>query len=1018
MLRLQHNPKPAREIHPLVHEAPMRTVSRRTRLPLSLKLIILSFFLVVTPVLAIGSIALMQVASFGRQTVSESVSILEKQAIELLEAGVEGDRQAVQTLIDRAMEDTRRLSSSPNVTGYFKAIAGQNEVLNNLAQKEVMGIVQSFIAACRIQQEVMQKKVTSDLLVVQNTLLYHGGAALQGLSVEWEATNQFTGEKQTVVLPLVQVGFDALSPNASFDVPSPVVDEARKLIGGTSAIFQKMNDQGDMLRIATNVRREDGARAVGAWVPAANPDGTPNPAISAALQGKVSTGRECLMGAWHTTAYRPIYEKRSTGGEVIGMLFTGAEEQGSGELIRAISGTRIGQSGYLAVIDSKGKTLVHPEPQAVGRNVIADFGIEAFREVIQKKEPGSPKILSYADGGRKQFIIFSYFPDWDWIVYGTGFWDEVSREATQVSHVLLKDEIAGFDRTVAAGNGAANRVYTQIVLVNAEGQEVFSLKKGEFSAELNPDGHESWFQEVLRLKEGEAFHSGVRLSEQDSNAEVCFSAPVFLDGAFRGAVLFRLDWGQAWEAIRTHVYGKTGYPWIVDEKGYLVAHPKYRPVDRINGADEKFGELADIVRSRMMKGERGTGRYAFEGEEKLIAFKPLALGPFTFSIAATGPAREFLTFANHMKTQSGDRIRTVCKWLGIVAIGFLMAGSLAGLVASRWISRPLQDGFRQLSAGSGQIRQASTELSSISQQVADGAARQAAAIEQVSSALEEMAAFTRQNALNAGSAMDSQREAAGAAQAADQSMAQTMEAMGEIRKSGEETGKIIRTIEEIAFKTKLLALNAAVEAARAGEAGLGFSVVAAEVGNLAMQASDAARATASLIDQTVGNINAGSGLLRKTREAFDTNLQESRKMVSLMDEIAAASRDKALGVEQIAKALSEMDSVVQRNAANAEHSASASEEMNAQAIQLKEIVNQVSSLIDGEYRGPAMDGGARVKEECALLTQKLVSASSGEIIRKRNGAPGANGKAKSLNLRCEFSDRKRSLAAPDGIEKI
>jgi methyl-accepting chemotaxis protein len=179
-------------------------------------------------------------------------------------------------------------------------------------------------------------------------------------------------------------------------------------------------------------------------------------------------------------------------------------------------------------------------------------------------------------------------------------------------------------------------------------------------------------------------------------------------------------------------------------------------------------------------------------------------------------------------------------------------------------------------------------------------------------------------------------------------MAQLTISMEDISKASEETFKIIKTIDEIAFQTNLLALNAAVEAARAGEAGAGFAVVADEVRNLAMRAADAAKNTAELIEGTVKKVSDGSKLVATTNDAFGKVAESSGKVGAIVAEISAASSEQSKGIEQVNIAIAEMDKVVQQNAANAEESASASEEMNAQAEQLKSFVQDLIMVITGQ----------------------------------------------------------------------
>ena len=272
----------------------------------------------------------------------------------------------------------------------------------------------------------------------------------------------------------------------------------------------------------------------------------------------------------------------------------------------------------------------------------------------------------------------------------------------------------------------------------------------------------------------------------------------------------------------------------------------------------------------------------------------------------------------------------------ILALSFLI---------SRLVIRPVNRLAEGLSESSAQVASASGQVSSASQSFAEGTSQQAAGIQETSSSLEEMSLMTKQNAENAHQANTVTRETSTVVDAANLSMKELTQSMNDISKASEETGKIIKTIDEIAFQTNLLALNAAVEAARAGEAGAGFAVVADEVRNLAMRASNAAKNTANLIEDTVRKIKKGSEIAGRTNEAFVKVAEAAKKVGGLVDEIAAASSEQARGFEQINKAVSEVDKVVQQNAANAEESASAAEQMNAQAGQIRDYAKELLVLL-------------------------------------------------------------------------
>jgi methyl-accepting chemotaxis protein len=231
--------------------------------------------------------------------------------------------------------------------------------------------------------------------------------------------------------------------------------------------------------------------------------------------------------------------------------------------------------------------------------------------------------------------------------------------------------------------------------------------------------------------------------------------------------------------------------------------------------------------------------------------------------------------------------------------------------------------------------------------MAQGASEQAASIEETSSSMEEMSSMIKKNAENAGFANNLIKETTQIVNSTNESMEKLTISMADISKASEETSKIIKTIDEIAFQTNLLALNAAVEAARAGEAGAGFAVVADEVRNLAMRAAEAAKNTANLIEGTVKKVGDGSAIVAQTNEAFRKVLESVVNVENLVSEISGASQEQSKGIEQVNIAIAELDKVVQQNAASAEESASAAEEMNAQAEQLREYVGDLIALVTG-----------------------------------------------------------------------
>jgi methyl-accepting chemotaxis protein len=273
---------------------------------------------------------------------------------------------------------------------------------------------------------------------------------------------------------------------------------------------------------------------------------------------------------------------------------------------------------------------------------------------------------------------------------------------------------------------------------------------------------------------------------------------------------------------------------------------------------------------------------------------------------------------------------------------------ITSFIITRSITGPINTVIAVLSEGSEEVDSASGQLTQSSNTLAEGATENAASLEETSAALEELNSMTNRNADNAAQANSLMAQAINSVEQANKSMENVIRAMAEISISGNEIGKIIKTIDEIAFQTNLLALNAAVEAARAGEAGAGFAVVADEVRNLAIRSADAAKNTSDLIASTIGNINLCSDMVNATAENFKTVETNAGKVAELISEVAEASKEQSQGIGQITTAMTQMDKVTQSNAASAEESASAAGQLALQAGNLLTAVDEIRTLVHGQ----------------------------------------------------------------------
>ncbi|MFT3830777.1 MAG: methyl-accepting chemotaxis protein [Opitutaceae bacterium] len=234
--------------------------------------------------------------------------------------------------------------------------------------------------------------------------------------------------------------------------------------------------------------------------------------------------------------------------------------------------------------------------------------------------------------------------------------------------------------------------------------------------------------------------------------------------------------------------------------------------------------------------------------------------------------------------------------------------------------------------------------------VAEGSSSQAASLEETGATLEEIAGMTRDNAENAARAQRSALATRDAAERGAEQMRRLDEAMTALRDSGQDVTRIIKTIDEIAFQTNILALNAAVEAARAGEAGAGFAIVAEEVRNLAQRSATAARETTEKITQAGERTAAGTAISTEVGETLSGILAKARELQTVVDAIAGSSREQSTGIAQITTAVHQIDKVTQRNAAAAEETAAAAQELERRSAAFKHATLELQQTVLGSTR--------------------------------------------------------------------
>ena len=634
--------------------------------------------------------------------------------------------------------------------------------VNQLSQENLDQIACSVYTLCQTQQETIEKNITSALNVCKKLTDDYGAVRLLDSTIEWTAVNQYTKQSSSLSLPQLAFGNAAFEKQADFAQKSLIVDEVMDLVDCTCTVFQKMNTAGDMLRIATNVKKTDGMRAIGTYIPKTNPDGSTNPVVATLLKGQTFKGRAFVVNRWYITAYQPIFDANRN---IVGAIYVGIPQENVKSLRTAIMSTQVGQSGYAFVIDSKGEMVISPGAQLDGKNLYKEpspSGKLVYQDIIKKAmttSNGSLAAIEYDctnDRGDRTDMVakLTYFQPWDWVL------------------------------------GVC-------------------IEKNEFNA--------------------------LGQSVQAANKTTCL----------------------------------------------------------------------------------------------LIS-----------SIVAAAIALTLITW-------------------------WFVAGKL---------TRKIVFAVTKLSEEAENLKNTSSQVSSAAQMLADGASQQAASLEETSSSLEEISSMSVNNAKNSELAHNLANQANTATKKGVDSMEKMHQAIYDIKGSSDEISKIIKLIDEIAFQTNLLALNAAVEAARAGEAGKGFAVVAEEVRNLALRSTEAARKTSDMISHAVDNANTGVSLVEEVQASLTEIVTAASQVDDLIAQISIASQEQTQGIALVNDAISEIDRLTQSNAASAEESAAASEQLSSLALEVHNVVYDLSRLISSNTAAQSRNLETTSSANQSLLSKKPCSA--------------------------------------------
>ncbi len=425
----------------------------------------------------------------------------------------------------------------------------------------------------------------------------------------------------------------------------------------------------------------------------------------------------------------------------------------------------------------------------------------------------------------------------------------------------------------------------------------------------------------------------------DGKASIFMGAPVYVDGKMIAVIAIRIKNAVINKIMQTRDgLGKTGETYVVG-KDYLMRSDSFLDPQnhslKASFANQSKGSVKTDATRNAFNGQSDTKIIKdYNGNDVLSSYDSVSFNGITWAIISEIELAEV--------DIPIDALRNAAVIMGVIFLSIILG---IAFLLSNFISKPIINAVETIGDGNMQIVGASTQIASSSASLAEASSEQASSIEEVTATIEETTATITQNTENAREADILSQDTNQAAQDGYEQITKLGKSMEDINTSSSKIANIIKTIDEIAFQTNLLALNAAVEAARAGEHGLGFAVVADEVRNLAQRSAQAAKETAIIIDQSVAQVEEGTKATEETNKAFEAMIDKIKKTGNLIGEVAMASKEQTEGMNQINKAMGQVDQVTQTMASNSEESAAAAEELNAQANAMIESVKEIGTMV-------------------------------------------------------------------------
>jgi len=806
--------------------------------------------------------------------------------------------------------------------------------------------------------ELAQDKLNGDLNVLRSTFYSHG-------------TPEIAGGK----LVLKGQGSQSYVVNDNFEI----VDSIERMTGSKATVFMKTD--GQAIRVSTNVVGADGKRALGTAVSDAVYD-------AVIRRGETYYGTADVVGKTYITAYEPI---KSASGEIIGILFVGVPEDAVyGGLKKEILGTKLGQSGYVFVMDSKGTLLVHPTLQ--GQNMAGETFI---KEMIANKDKyrDKPGKITYVWEGKDVDTYYMYFPQLDWIIASrvnlADYMGPVDDIRNAIVIILVASIAAGALVSILFGRSIARRMGDLVTLGNQvmEGDLTTASKSLDRTTDVSAGGDE--------IAEVSKAFSGVVSTIQKFSDEIAKISVAASEGnlsvrgdpsQFKGdyanlirglnetleaiigplnvaaAYIDRISRGDLPEKITETYRGdfnviRNNLNQCIETINALVEESNMLSIAAVEGKLNKRGN-AEKFKNRYWEIIAGINKTLDQVivplNEAIRISEEYAQGNFSArfnsDLKVHGDFKKFrdaldnigiqvskaLSLVNQTVTELGASAEEANASIEEVSAGSAQVAKNAAAVSTN---------AEQSNQGIAEVLKAMEDLSKTIQQVATKA-------ESVSQLVQETNDYSRKG-------IELAKKTEGGMDGITRSSNEVNEIILEIKSQMDKIGEIVNLITDLANQTNLLALNAAIEAARAGDAGRGFAVVATEVKSLAEES----RVSAEKIAEMIGNlqkqtqmaaetvavsnreVKEGSIALKETLENFNRIVESIDQISRNVTEVAAASEEQAASVEEVTASINEVNSLVRSTAKEATDSAAVSEETAAAIDQIAKVIANVNAIV-------------------------------------------------------------------------